>query len=179
MYNLKFLYLFLLSSIILVLNLSCDKTKTASKDTTQDISTETFRVTAKDIDHLKYTEFALSNLSDHATKNWLKFQELQEEILILKKGDLSFFKDDKSIVESLITDLKKEIPEELNTPPILARLAVLESTTYKLQGVTQLNNVSKELLLKAIEEVLVANSNVILQMNKKFEKDAQGIAKPQ
>lgn len=178
MCKLKTVYLFVLSNIILLLNLSCDKTTQTTQKTSQEVNAKVFKVSAKDIDQIKYTEFALSNLSEKATENWLKFHELQEEIIILKKGDLSFFKDDKSILQSLITDLKNEIPEALNVPPILVRLSVLETTMFKLEGVSNFNNINKELILNAIKDVLVAHSNIILQMNKKFEKDSQNIQKP-
>ena len=177
MCKLKTLYLFILSFIILFLNLSCDKTTPSNEINLQEINSE-FKVSAKDINQIKFTEFALSDLSEKLTRDWLKFQDLQEEIDRLKKGDLSFFIDDSAILKSFITDLKNEIPEALNIPSILVRLSVLEITIFKLEGFNNINNVKKELLLNAIKEVLVANSNVILQMNKKFEKDSQKIEKP-
>jgi len=176
MFKLKTTILYILSSLILFLNFSCNTE--SSKKTLQEVNSENFKVLAKDIDNIKYTEFALSNLSENATENWLKFHELQEEIVILKKGELSFFKDDKAILVSLITDLKNEIPKDLNTSSILVRLSVLETAMFKLEGISSLSNVNKEVILTAIKDVLVANSNVILQMNKKLEKDSQNIEKP-
>ncbi|MBN4070211.1 hypothetical protein JYT76_00850 [Olleya sp. AH-315-F22] len=149
-----------------------------SEKNLKEISSEKLKVTTNDISQLKYTDFVLSNLSEKSTEDWLKFQELQEGIILLKKGDLSFFKDDKAILKSLFTDLKNEIPKTLNTLPILVRLSVLETTIFKLEATSNINNVKKELLLNAIKEVLVAYSNVILQMNKKLEKDSQQIEKP-
>jgi hypothetical protein len=183
MFKLKTIYLILLSSIILCLNLSCNKTAQSEEKVLQNVNSKNinskeFKVSAKDINQIKYTEFALSDLSEKSTEDWLKFQELQEGIMLLKKGDLSFFKDDKAILKSLFTDLKNEIPETLNTPPILVRLSVLETTIFKLEGTSNINNVKKELLLNAIKEVLTAYSNIILQMNKKLEKDSQNIEKP-
>ena len=178
MFKLKIPFLYILSSLILFLNFSCNSNTESSKKTLQEVNSENFKVSAKDIDNIKYTEFALSNLSENATENWLKFHELQEEITILKKGELSFFKDDKAILVSLITDLKNEIPKDLNTLSILVRLSVLETAVLKLEGISSLSNVNKKVILNAIKDVLVANSNVILQMNKKFEKDSQNIEKP-
>ena len=178
MFKLKIPFLYILSSLILFLNFSCNSNTESSKKTLQEVNSENFKVSAKDIDNIKYTEFALSNLSENATENWLKFHELQEEITILKKGELSFFKDDKAILVSLITDLKNEIPKDLNTLSILVRLSVFETAIFKLEGISSLSNVNKEVILNAIKDVLVANSNVILQMNKKFEKDSQNIEKP-
>jgi len=178
MFKLKIKNLILLSSLILFLNSSCDKTSQSSENNLEEVSSEKLKVNANDISQLKYTEFALSNLSEKSTEDWLKFQELQEEIVILKKGDLSFFKDEKTILQSFFKDLKVEIPESLNINSILVRLSVLETTILKLEGTSKISNVKKELLLNAIKKVLVAYSNVILQINKKFEKDSQNIQKP-
>ncbi len=178
MCKLKISNLFVWSCLILILNFSCDKTTQLSEKNLKEISSEKLKVTEKDISQLKYTEFALSNLSKKSTEDWLKFKELQEGIILLKRGGLSFFKDDKAILKIFITDLKNEIPKTLNTLPILVRLSVLETTMFKLEGTSNINNVKKELLLNAIKEVLVAYSNIILQINKKFEKDSQQIEKP-
>ena len=177
MRELKTIPLYILSSLLLCVNLSCDKTTTSSDKTLQEIDPEILKISANDINQIKYTEFALSDLSEKGIKDWLKFQELQEEIVILKKGDLSFFKEDKTILQSFITDLKVEIPEALNIPSILVRLSVLETSIFKLEGISNFNNIKNELLLTAIKDVLIANSNIILQMNKKFEKDSQNIEK--
>ena len=178
MCKLKISNLLVWSCLILILNFSCDKTTQLSEKNLKEISSEKLKVTEKDISQLKYTEFALSNLSKKSTEDWLKFKELQEGIILLKRGGLSFFKDDKAILKSLFTDLKNEIPKTLNTLPILVRLSVLETTIFKLKDTSNINNLKKELLLNAIIEVLVAYSNVILQVNKKLEKDSQQIEKP-
>jgi hypothetical protein len=178
MFKLKIKNLILLSSLLLFLNSGCNNTTESSEKNLEEVSSKKLKVNANDISQLKYTEFVLSNLSEKSIEDWLKFQELQEEIEILKKGDLSFFKDEKAILQSFFKDLKVEIPESLNTPSILVRLSVLETTVFKLEGISNITNIKSELLLNAIKDVLVANSNVTLQMNKKFEKDSQNIKKP-
>ncbi len=168
----------ILICIILFLNLSCDKTTQSSEKKLQVITTEVSKVSAKDINQIKFTEFALSDLTVKHTIDWLKFQELQQNIDLLKKGDISFLTDDVTILQSFFKDLKIEIPETLNIPSILVRLSALETTVFKLESIAKLNNVKNEVLISVIKEVLVANSNVILQINKKFEKDSQKIEKP-
>lgn len=178
MFKIKIESLFLLSCLLIFLNSGCDRASQLGEKNLNQISTKKLNVTAKDISQLNYTEFALSNLSEKATENWLKFQELQKEIEILKNGSLSFFKDDKAVLQSFFKDLKVEIPESLNIPTILVRLSVLETTIFKLKGISNIKNIKNELLLDVIRDVLVANSFIILQMNKKFEKDSQDIQKP-
>ena len=178
MQKLRILYPFIISSIMLFLNLSCNRSNEAIDELPQNTDSKEHKITIKDIEQIKYTEFALSDLSEDSTKDWLKFQEFLLQIEILKKGGLSFFKDDKVILQGFITDIKNEIPEALNTPSTLVRLTVLETTMFQLEGISNINNVKNEILLNAIRDVLVAHSNLILQINKKFEKDSQKIDKP-
>lgn len=165
-------------SLLLILNVSCDKTIESSIENSQMVESKETNVSITDINQIKFTEFALSDLAIKNTVDWLKFQELQENIELLKKGNLSFFSEDEAILKAFITDLKTEIPEILNVPTVLVRLTVLETTIFKLESIANLYNIEKGVLLNAIKEVLVANSNIILQLNKKLEKDSQKIEKP-
>ena len=135
-------------------------------------------ITANDISKIKFTEYALSKITQNKTINWQKFNELSNKIELLRTGDLSFFRDDKAILEGFIADLKNEIPESLNTQSILVRLTVIETVFLKLEGLASLKTAKKEKLLMAIKDVLLSYTNLIFQMNKKFEKESQKIEKP-
>lgn len=173
-----FLLNFTFTIVILFIGLvSC---KDSDKDNNNDavLNRGEITLTESDINRLDYTDFALSDLSQKATKDWLKFQELQNEIGILKKGDTSFFKEDDQIISSFISDLKNEIPETLKLSQIDARLVVIETVIMQLKELSTYTQTEKPQLLEAVKKVLVANSNLVLQLNKKFEKDAQNIIKP-
>ena len=135
-------------------------------------------ITANDISKIKFTEYALSKITQNKTSNWQKFNELSNKIELLRTGDLSFFRDDKAILEGFIADLRNEIPESLNTQSILVRLTVIETVFLKLEGLASLKTAKKEKLLMAIKDVLLSYTNLIFQMNKKFEKESQKIEKP-
>ena len=135
-------------------------------------------ITANDISKIKFTEYALSKITQNKTINWQIFNELSNKIELLRTGDLSFFRDDKAILEGFIADLRNEIPESLNTQSILVRLTVIETVFLKLEGLTSLKTAKKEKLLMAIKDVLLSYTNLIFQMNKKFEKESQKIEKP-
>ena len=137
------------------------------------------KVSAKDIAGINYTEYALSDTAENVTKDWLKFHELANQIELLKGGDLSFFKDDITLLNGFVNDMTSEIPEQLNEPSIIVRLVALKTTMYKLEGSANLERETKEALLRSIEDVLIAHTNLIFQINKKLEKDAQNITKPQ
>ena len=135
-------------------------------------------ITANDISKIKFTEYALSKITQNKTINWQKFNELSNKIELLRTGDLSFFRDDKAILEGFIADLRNEIPESLNTQSILVRLTVIETVFLKLEGLASLKTAKKEKILMAIKDVLLSYTNLIFQMNKKFEKESQKIEKP-
>jgi hypothetical protein len=158
---------------------SCNTQTTNNSNIIEEIETiDSSQITSRDITKLKYTDFALSNLTKSKTSNWQKFNELTDKIEILKTGDLSFFRDDKAILVGFLNDLKNEIPESLKTPAILVRLSVIETTFLKLEGLASLSSAKKEDLLIIIKDVLVSYTNLVFQMNKKFEKESQNIEKP-
>ena len=169
----KFIFCFIILSPGIVSCKDSDNT-----DSSIDSNHGHFVITESDINKLDYTDFALSERSIQATKDWLKFQQLQNEIDILKKGNASYFKEDDQIITSFISDLKNEIPEALNLPQINARLIVVETVLLQLKELSTYPQTKKPEFLEAVKNVLIANSNLILQMNKKFEKDSQNIIKP-
>lgn len=162
-----------------IFNFSCKKEISADTTTTiEDAKTYEIKITAQDIKKLNYTEYALSDLAESKTQDWLKFQELSTQIEVLKKGDLSFFQNDKTLLKTFLSDLKSEIPLQLSDPSILVRLNVLETTAFKLEGITKLGNLDKTTILNYIKDVLVSYTSIVFQINKKIEKDSQNIIKP-
>ena len=99
-------------------------------------------------------------------------------IINVNQANLSFFENNNEILIAFIDDLKGTTPEVIDTPLIMARLVVLETKIFKLEGVVNLSNPSKKEVLSVIKECLSAFSNLNLQINKKFEKDSQNIQKP-
>lgn len=164
--------------IVLFISSCNSEVKNEPEITDKTTTIDNTKITTSDIKKIKFTEYALSSLTKNKTANWQKFNELTEKIEVLKTGDLSFFRDDKAILESFITDLKNEVPESLKTPAILVRLAVIETAFLKLEGLASLSSAKKEDLLIIIKDVLVSYTNLVFQMNKKFEKESQNIVKP-
>ena len=70
------------------------------------------------------------------------------------------------------------MPPNVAKSSIMERLVVLETKLQKLHSTLKLSNNSKAETLKNIKELLVASSNLHLQMNKKFELDSQIIEDP-
>jgi len=176
MHKVKLVFLTLISLPIFTLLVQCNNVN--DNVTIQSNNSKTSVITSKDIEQIQYTEFVLSDLAKEKTKNWIKFQTLLDQIEILKKGGFSFFKDDKTLLQSFINDLKNEIPESLKTTAITVRLVVLETTLLKLDEILNLQHVTEQSILSNIKDVLISYNNLILQINKKTEKESQKIVKP-
>jgi|SRR5690606_33344651 len=151
------------------------KSETAT-DTTN--TPESYHLTAKDVESLKYTDFVLSPDSKKVLSTWQKYTELSTQIELLKAGDLSFFKNEKELMITFITDFKKEEPQAIKTAAIYSRITVLETTLLKLQSIANLDTIKKAELLNSVKELLVAYANLNLQINKKFELESQVIEQP-
>lgn len=96
----------------------------------------------------------------------------------LKSADLAFFKSEPTLLDVFINDLEKEIPDAIKTNEILARITALETKILKLNSLLTLGNIPKKERLEGIKETLVAMSNLNLQINKKFEFEANNISRP-
>lgn len=166
--------LFLLSLLIFM---GC-KSEPKTDEATSDNQEKSYVITSEDIEKLDYTDYILSPDSNQAILDWQKYQDLQAQIGLLKNGDLSFFKVEKKIMEEFIVELKLQQPPVVITPAIRSRMTVLETNLLRLQDLANLDNIKKTVLLESIKELLVANVNLILQINKKFEKEAQQIELP-
>ncbi|MBT8258178.1 MAG: hypothetical protein KJO49_06870 [Bacteroidia bacterium] len=170
-------FLFIMACLLLMGCPSEEETSSTDETPLQEKSNK--KVTAKDIAAIRYTDYALSDTAEEVTRDWLKFHELSKEIELLKEGDLSFFKDDITLLNGFLNDMIAEIPERLDEPSIAVRMIALKTTIFKLEGSANLERESKEALLNSIKDVLIAHTNLVFQINKKLEKDAQNITKPQ
>ena len=169
----------ILAVISILLNTHCKKNN--SEEINADTSSEVQNavITEKDITTLNITEFALSDQSESIAESWDKFKTLLNHMEDLKKGSFSFFKDDKALLQSFLTDLKVEIPEKLNKPSVLVRISAYETVLYKFDEAANIQNSNKEVLLNNIKDILLSFNNLVYQINKEVERDSQNIVKPQ
>jgi hypothetical protein len=167
----------LLVLVVLFCCISCAKQEEAN--VLNEIQEETVsQITKEDISKLNFREFILDAKAEKSLESWQKYYELDNIINNVNQANLAFFKNNNEILIAFIDDLKATTPEVIDTPLIMARLVVLETKIFKLEGVVNLSNPKKKELLSVIKECLSAFSNLNLQINKKFEKDSQNIQKP-
>ena len=158
--------------LFLTINLGCNNAPSQKSDDKVEPSNDLNNITQNDIESFRFDDYALSNDSKMALENWQKYQELNEQIDYINKADFSFFNGEKKVLKAFINDFKTEMPESIKTAPIVSRITVLETKLLKLNSTLKLDNVDKGTRLSAIKELLVAMSNLNLQINKKFELEA-------
>ena len=163
--------------IVFVLFFSCKKTvsENTENNTSENVNQD---ITESDIAKLNFIDFILDEKTEKAIEEWVEYYQLQEVIANVKKGDLSFFNDNKKIITTLLKDLKINIPKKVNTSATLARIQVLETKLLKLESLSNLTTTNKEELNNTIKEFFESFSNLNFQMNKKLEKDSRNIQKP-
>lgn len=165
--------------LILAIHFQCKGADEENKADAQENTTITQKITSKDISQIKYTEYALSDLAKEKTSDWIKFNLLSTEIENLKKGDYSFFVDDKTILKGFIDGLISETPELLKVSSIMVRISVIETALYKLEETSSFSNMDNQTVLNNIEDLLIAHNHLLLQINKRAERESRQIVKPQ
>lgn len=168
---------FLAVVCMLTIIFSCKKNKEESLTENIDVKASQ-DITEKDLSKLNFTEFVLDTKTENIVKDWQEYYQLQDAVISAKKGDLSFFKDNKEGIKTIFRELVLNIPDSVNSDATLARILALETKLYKLESLSNLPTTSKQELTNTIKEFLESFSNFNFQMNKKTEKDSRIIEKP-
>ena len=124
-------------------------------------------------------EFNLSKPTLKEIENWAGFFEIDKNITNLKTGDQSIFDGSIEDLAAALKDLNSKLPEQINTNSIVARIAVLATSSYQLNELYQKNTENTEVIKHTQLKVLEAFSNLKFQINKTLEKQAQLIEKPE
>ena len=161
---------------LLLMLVSCkDQAPGAVEHTTEESA---LQLTNADI-KISFVEFELDGQVKSITQNWKAYNQLEETTSNLKRADVSFFKENHDMLETLIADFSTTVPERLSSPAVLARIVALENAMYKLENVVNISSHSQQKeVVASIEDVLKAHTNLKFQMNKKVERDAQKIQRP-
>ena len=168
-------------SVVLVLLVSCKKTEekkqgSASKEETEKIISK--ELSPKDITDLKITEYALNAQTAKQIEDWHAYNKLEEVINNVKDADLNFFYETDDNVESLVNNLKNDMPKSIQSEATQARVLAIETQLLKLKSLANLSTTKKQELVASIKGLLEAWSNFNFQMNAKVEADNIIINKP-
>jgi 4-hydroxy-3-methylbut-2-en-1-yl diphosphate synthase IspG/GcpE len=159
--------------------MACGNDTGTSETDKTDLTNQKNAITAKAIENLEYTDYALSSKSENAIVNWQGYQELAIQIGYLKKADLSFFNEEKKLLKTTIDEFTGNVPKDLRTNPILSRIVVVETSLLKLNENLRIDNIDYSVKLSSIKDVLESFSNLNYQINKKLEFDIYDKIKPE
>ena len=101
-----------MKTIFFVINLcfliltNCGKDLKTPESEAVQTETSEVTITAKTINGLKYTDYALSPEAENAVIGWEKYNELAIQINYLINADLSFFNGDEKLLNEFITNLR-------------------------------------------------------------------------
>lgn len=160
-----------------MVNVGCNTLSNKTPEVTSEQSEDLNSITSNDIEALEFDDYGLSTDGEKALENWQKYHELIEQMDYIYKTDFSFFNGDMAVLKTFMNDLKTEMPEDIKTASILARINAMETMLLNLNSLFKLDHVDKSIRLNAIKDVLVSKSNLNLQINKKFELDANLVDK--
>ena len=164
----------LLSLCMLIWVQSCKETPTETPNQPQ--SNEKAPIAA--VDTLKQNSPASNSIISSEFSEWRNYPILDEAIKNLKNGDSSFFKTPIEDINQLFLDIKKSIPKALKTNGILARVKVSETLTLKLHELYNVENTDLKESDQTKIDLIESHKNLIYQINKMREKEAQSITKP-
>lgn len=161
---------------LLVTLSSCKKEVTTATETTL-VTSDSTKITKEDISKINYIEYGIDNKAKVTLDSWQAYNTISSAIDQIKQADFTFFKTDDAIFNTTLTDIETTTPEAIDSEPIKARILILRTKLLKLRESVNLNTASKTEKLIAIRELFQSFSYVTLQINKKFEKEAQNIIK--
>lgn len=162
---------------ILIFAFSC-KNNQDKLEIVSDKNTDSLVVTKEDISKIRYTDYLLDSRVKTVIVNWTAYKQLVDIIENIKKSDINFFINNKKELLELLVSLKQNVPMEINNASVLSRISALETKLLKFESLANLSTTRKAELLINIEDILVAFSNLNLQMNKKIEIDNIIIERP-
>jgi hypothetical protein len=159
-------------NIVLLFFVACgDSTDTDTKPESSETKQKDEKITQKTIDNFEYTDYVLSEEAEKAVANWEKYQELAIQVSYLKKRDLSFFNSEVKLLQEFVEEFKSTVPEDLQTNPIVSRVAIVETALFRLNANLTLDNIEPEEKVQSLKAVFVSLSNLNFQINKKLERD--------
>lgn len=162
--------------LFLLILSSCNSKQQTTEDTTIE-PINNILPTKNDISKIKYIDIALDSKTKKTVESWQAYNTIKKALNDLKKANFEFYTGDFNAFELAVKDMDVTIPKTVNTAPIKARILALKTALFKFQDIINLKTTTKQENLKAITDAFQAFSNLSLQMNKKFEKEAQNIQK--
>jgi len=130
-------------------------------------------------DNVLKEQFPILNSStSQEFTDWNHYLILDAAIKNLENGDATFFKQPIEDLNQLFLNIKKSVPNPLKINSILARVKVTETLARKLNELYSVEDTDFIETEQTISNLIESHNNLIFQINKTREKEAQRISKP-
>ena len=136
-------------------------------------------LTQEMIANFKFTDILLDPKAKVIAQNWSSYQSIEDGINLMKVLNYNFFKTNDAEFNTIFNELNANIPEAFKTQAITSRLLVLQTKLYRFKDELSFSPQLDTTHSIYVKDVFVAFSNLNLQINKKLEKEAQVIIKPE
>lgn len=103
--------------------------------------------------------------------SWQYFKEFENDLMRINQGNVRSFRAETERMVSVSDSLLKNIPEGLETSAISSRMRVVNVRVKLLNETMNQSNVKTAVISENLKETNIAFSNLINQINEKFEKE--------
>jgi len=120
-------------------------------------------------------KFVFPELSDKAkiyVSNWAVYDDFEKEIKTLNGNTIEVLLNKSELLVSHLDSLSKNIPDTLFNQAILSRVIVVKTRINLLHQELKKSKIDSIQLQNYMNEMNASVSNLIIQINEKFQKDA-------
>jgi hypothetical protein len=114
----------------------------------------------------------VSSSAEEYLNDWTVFADFRAEAIAINGSNLASLKNRTEFLVSRVDSLLKKIPDTLETNAIYSRLLVAKTRAALLQQLANKVTIDESEIDKGVYEMNLATTNLIVQINEKFEKDA-------
>lgn len=102
--------------------------------------------------------------------SWQYFQEFENDLKQINRGNVRSYRSETERMSAVADSLLKNIPEALNTNAISSRMRVVNVRIKLLEQSIHQTNAELDVITNNLKETNNAFTNLIIQLNEKFEK---------
>ena len=120
-------------------------------------------------------KFVFPELSDKAkiyVSNWAVYDDFEKEVKTLNGNTIEVLLNKSELLVSHLDSLSKNIPDTLFNQAILSRVIVVKTRINLLHQELKKSKIDSIQLQNYMNEMNASVSNLIIQINEKFQKDA-------
>lgn len=141
---------------------SCNSNTGENEDVSDDLE---IKIPATEVDFPKLSTDAMDKIT-----SWQYFQEFENDLKQINRGNVRSYRSETERMSIVADSLLNNIPESLYSNAISSRMRVVNVRIKLLEESIHQPNAELKVITKHLNEANTAFSNLIIQINEKFEK---------